>query len=165
MEMLKEINILLLIFIALLLFRAWRGAKKGFVEEVNTLISLLAAFFVIALILIIVVTFRAEDYKNGTIAVLLLLMTGIILHLLGIVRKALRAIADLPVLRQADHLLGLAAGVCEAIVAAWIMYEVIRRFPTGEAGARIMAWTEASSILTRVCESNRLTVWLSALLS
>ncbi len=165
MEILQEINLLLLIFAALSLFRAWRGARKGFVEEVNTLISLLAALFVMALILMIVVTFREKDYKNGVIAVLLLIMTGILLHLLSIVRKALRAIVDLPLIRWADHLLGLAAGAAEGIAAAWIMYEIIQRFPTGKVGEQIMAWTAENGILTWVYQSNRLTAWLTALLS
>lgn len=157
-----NINLLLPVFLLLTVWRAWRGFKNGLADEVCRLVSLVVALFVLALVLMAVTSFREEKTKNGVIAVLLLLVTGILLHLFGILMKSLKAIAGLPVISLLNRLLGLAAGIVEVIVAAWIMYCIIRAFPTGEFGTRIMTWTYESKWLTKLYESNCITQWLES---
>ena len=157
-----NINLLLPALLLLAVWRAWRGYKNGFAEEIYRLISLVAALFVLALLLMAVSSFRADDMKNGIISVILLIITGIVLHLFGIVMKSLKAIAKLPIISFLNRLLGLAAGIAEVIVGAWIMYCVIHAFPTGEFGTQIMIWTQESEWLMKLYEANRITEWLQS---
>ena len=157
-----NINLLLPALLLLAVWRAWRGYKNGFAEEIYRLISLVAALFVLALLLMAVSSFRADDMKNGIISVILLIITGIVLHLFGIIMKSLKAIAKLPIISFLNSLLGLAAGIAEVIVGAWIMYCIIHAFPTGEFGARIMTWTQESEWLMKLYEANRITEWLQS---
>ena len=157
-----NINLLLPALLLLAVWRAWRGYKNGFAEEIYRLISLVAALFVLALLLMAVSSFRADDMKNGIISVILLIITGIVLHLFGIIMKSLKAIAKLPIISFLNSLLGLAAGIAEVIVGAWIMCCVIHAFPTGEFGAQIMAWTQESEWLMKLYEANRITEWLQS---
>ncbi len=157
-----NINLLLPALLLLAVWRAWRGYKNGFAEEIYRLISLVAALFVLALLLMAVSSFRADDMKNGIISVILLIITGIVLHLFGIIMKSLKAIAKLPIISFLNSLLGLAAGIAEVIVGAWIMYCVIHAFPTGEFGTQIMIWTQESEWLMKLYEANRITEWLQS---
>ena len=157
-----NINLLLPALLLLAVWRAWRGYKNGFAEEIYRLISLVAALFVLALLLMPVSSFRADDMKNGIISVILLIITGIVLHLFGIIMKSLKAIAKLPIISFLNRLLGLAAGIAEVIVGAWIMYCVIHAFPTGEFGTQIMIWTQESEWLMKLYEANRITEWLQS---
>ena len=157
-----NINLLLPALLLLAVWRAWRGYKNGFAEEIYRLISLVAALFVLALLLMAVSSFRADDMKNGIISVILLIITGIVLHLFGIIMKSLKAIAKLPIISFLNRLLGLAAGIAEVIVGAWIMYCIIHAFPTGEFGTQIMIWTQESEWLMKLYEANRITEWLQS---
>ena len=157
-----NINLLLPALLLLAVWRAWRGEMNGFAEEIYRLISLVAALFVLALLLMAVSSFRADDMKNGIISVILLIITGIVLHLFGIIMKSLKAIAKLPIISFLNRLLGLAAGIAEVIVGAWIMYCVIHAFPTGEFGTQIMIWTQESEWLMKLYEANRITEWLQS---
>ena len=76
--------------------------------------------------------------------------------------KSLKAIAKLPIISFLNSLLGLAAGIAEVIVGAWIMYCVIHAFPTGEFGTQIMIWTQESEWLMKLYEANRITEWLQS---
>ena len=157
-----NINLLLPALLLLAVWRAWRGYKNGFAEEIYRLISLVAALFVLALLLMAVSSFRADDMKNGIISVILLIITGIVLHLFGIIMKSLKAIAKLPIISFLNRLLGLAAGIAEVIVGAWIMYCIIHAFPTGEFGTQIMIWAQESEWLMKLYEANRITEWLQS---
>lgn len=155
------LNPLLLILILFGIWRAWRGAKNGFAEEISRLVGLIAALFVLALILMIVTSFRKDDIQNGVIAVIFLLITGILLHLFSFIMKALKSIASLPLINLLNGLLGVAAGVAEVIVAAWLMYYLIELLPQSALGDQILRWTEENEWLTCLYEANYITQWLS----
>jgi uncharacterized membrane protein required for colicin V production len=155
------LNPLLLILLLFGIWRAWRGAKNGFAEEISRLVGLIAALFVLALILMIVTSFRKDDIQNGVIAVIFLLITGILLHLFSFIMKALKSIASLPLINLLNGLLGVAAGVAEVIVAAWLMYYLIELLPQSALGDQILRWTEENEWLTWLYEANYITQWLS----
>ncbi len=155
------LNPLLLILLLFGIWRAWRGAKNGFAEEISRLVGLIAALFVLALILMIVTSFRKDDIQNGVIAVIFLLITGILLHLFSFIMKALKSIASLPLINLLNGLLGVAAGVAEVIVAAWLMYYLIELLPQSALGDQILRWTEENEWLTCLYEANYITQWLS----
>ena len=155
------LNPLLLILLLFGIWRAWRGAKNGFAEEISRLVGLIAALFVLALILMIVTSFRKDDIQNGVIAVIFLLITGILLHSFSFIMKALKSLASLPLINLLNGLLGVAAGVAEVIVAAWLMYYLIELLPQSTLGDQILRWTEENEWLTCLYEANYITQWLS----
>ena len=84
-----NINLLLIILIALGIWRAVRGFKTGLAEEVNRLVSLVVALFVLALAIMAISSFMDHNNQNGIIAIILILITGIVFHLLSIVLRSL----------------------------------------------------------------------------
>ena len=76
-----NINILLIIALALCLWRAYRGFRVGMAEEIYRLISLVVALFVLALSIMAISSFMDHNTKNGIVAVILIIITGIVFHL------------------------------------------------------------------------------------
>lgn len=117
-----NINILLIIALALCLWRAYRGFRVGMAEEIYRLISLVVALFVLALSIMAISSFMDHNNKNGIVAVILIIITGIVFHLLSIVLNSLKTVAKLPIISFFNSILGIAAGVLEVAVALWILY-------------------------------------------
>ena len=158
-----NINLLLIILIALGIWRAVRGFKTGLAEEVNRLVSLVVALFVLALAIMAISSFMDHNNQNGIIAIILILITGIVFHLLSIVLRSLKTIAGLPIINLFNSLLGIAAGLMEVVVALWITYIIIQSFPTGSFGEQIMKWTNENEWILRLYDSNYIAGWISAL--
>lgn len=159
-----NINILLIIALALCLWRACRGFRVGMAEEVYRLISLVVALFVLALSIMAISSFMDHNNKNGIVAVILIIITGIVFHLLSIVLNSLKTVAKLPIISFFNSILGIAAGVLEVVVALWILYIIIQNFPTGSFGEQIMKWTNENELLFRLYNSNYISGWISSLL-
>lgn len=157
-------NILLIILLALCIWRAVRGFRTGMAEEVYRLISLVVALFVLALSIMAISSFMDHDNKNGIIAIILIVITGILFHLLSIVLNSLKTIAGLPIISFFNSLLGIAAGILEVVVALWILYIIIQNFPTGSFGEQIMKWTNENEWLLRLYNSNYISGWISPFL-
>lgn len=164
MHMQMNINILLIIALALCLWRACRGFRVGMAEEVYRLISLVVALFVLALSIMAISSFMDHNNKNGIVAVILIIITGIVFHLLSIVLNSLKTVAKLPIISFFNSILGIAAGVLEVVVALWILYIIIQNFPTGSFGEQIMKWTNENELLLRLYNSNYISGWISSLL-
>lgn len=154
-------NILLALFAALAIFRGWRGMKRGLVEEIGLLLSLLLSLFVLSLAILLYTSIQEKDTKNIVLSVFVILIVGIAARLLGLLRKTLSAIAHLPVLNLLNSLMGLAVGIAEAVVALWILYIVVGNFDTGAFGERILAWTEGNVWLQKLYDMNQIASWLT----
>ena len=159
-----NINILLIIALALCLWRASRGFRVGMAEEIYRLISLVVALFVLALSIMAISSFMDHNTKNGIVAVILIIITGIVFHLLSIVLNSLKTVAKLPIISFFNSILGIAAGVLEVAVAFWILYIIIQNFPTGSFGEQIMKWTNENEWLLRLYNSNYISGWISPFL-
>ena len=133
-------------------------------EEIYRLISLVVALFVLALSIMAISSFMDHNTKNGIVAVILIIITGIVFHLLSIVLNSLKTVAKLPIISFFNSILGIAAGVLEVAVAFWILYIIIQKFPTGSFGEQIMKWTNENEWLLRLYNSNYISGWISPFL-
>lgn len=149
-----EINILLILLVILALWRAWKGFRNGLADEINRLVSLVAALFVLALAVMIIYGVMENNMGNVITAAVVLVITGILFHLLSLVLKSLKTIAKLPIISFLNSILGIGIGLAETVVACWIMYCVIQFFPTGDFGTRIMEWTYENEYLLKLYEAN-----------
>lgn len=156
-------NILLIIVILIALWRGYAGLKKGVVDEVRMLFSLLLTMLVIALAILLYTSVKENNTRNIVLFVIAILIAGLAARLISLIFKSLSAIADLPVFRFADRLLGMAFGAMEAVVGLWIVYIVIGSFDTGVFGSQIAAWTMQSEILTKLYRMNQVVYWMAGL--
>ena len=156
-------NILLIIVILIALWRGYAGLKKGMVDEVRMLFSLVLTMLVIALAILLHTSVKENNTRNIVLFVIAILIAGLAARLISLIFKSLSAIADLPVFRFADRLLGMAFGAMEAVVGLWIVYIVIGSFDTGVFGSQIAAWTMQSEILTKLYRMNQVVYWMAGL--
>ncbi|MBS4828598.1 MAG: CvpA family protein [Firmicutes bacterium] len=156
-------NILLIIVILIALWRGYAGLKKGVVNEVRMLFSLVLTMLVIALAILLYTSVKENNTRNIVLFVIAILIAGLAARLISLIFKSLSAIADLPVFRFADRLLGMAFGAMEAVVGLWIVYIVIGSFDTGVFGSQIAAWTMQSEILTKLYSMNQVVYWMAGL--
>lgn len=156
-------NILLIIVILIALWRGYAGLKKGVVNEVRMLFSLVLTMLVIALAILLYTSVKENNTRNIVLFVIAILIAGLAVRLISLIFKSLSAIADLPVFRFADRLLGMAFGAMEAVVGLWIVYIVIGSFDTGVFGSQIAAWTMQSEILTKLYSMNQVVYWMAGL--
>jgi len=149
-----EINLLLIILVVVAVWRIWQGFRNGLVDEINRLISLVMALFVLSLAVMIIYGFMEENMKNVITAVVVLIVSGVVFHLINFVMKSIKTLAKLPIIGFLNSILGMIIGLAEVVVISWIMYIVIELFPTGNFGEQITAWTVENEYLMRLYESN-----------
>lgn len=149
-----EINILLIILIVIAVWRIWQGFRNGMIHEINRLVSLAAALFVLALAVMIIYGFMEGNMKNVITAVVALVILGIVFHLIKFIMKSLKTLSELPIISFLDKILGMMAGFAEVVIICWIMYTVIQLLPIGAVGDQIMTWTYGNEYLMKLYDAN-----------
>lgn len=155
-------NILLIILILLAVWRGVSGMKKGLVDEIGGLLSLVISLFVLSLGILLYTSIKAGDTQNIVLSVIMIIITGIAARIIRLVIKSLSALAQLPVISILNSLLGIVIGVAEVIVMLWILYVVIANFDLGTIEIQIMDWTEQNEILKKICDMNQIAYWMAA---
>lgn len=156
-------NILLLIVVLFALWRGYAGLKKGMVDEIRMLLSLVITLFVLSLAILLYTSVREGDTRNIVLSVIAIVITGIVARLVNLIFKSLSAIAGLPIISFINRLCGAAIGAMEAVVGLWIVYIIIGSFDTGIFGSQIAAWTMENEVLTKLYRINRVAYWMTGL--
>lgn len=156
-------NLLVIIFGVIVLWRALKGFKNGFAREVNSLVSVFMALVVLSVTLLLFASLMEKNTKTTIISIVLLVVVSMLYRLVGVLMKSFETIAKLPLISIINKLLGMAAGVLEVLVLFWIMYVIIGSFPTGQFGEKIMEWTTQSTILVNIYNKNHIANWIAAL--
>lgn len=156
-------NLLVIIFVALALWRACKGFKNGFAREVNNLISIFMALIVLSMVLLLFASIMEKNTKTTIISIVLLVVVSMVYRLVGMLMKSLETIAKLPIINLINKLFGLAAGALEVLAVFWIIFVIIGSFPTGQFGEKIMEWTTQSTILINIYNKNYIANWIAGL--
>lgn len=154
-------NLLLIVLIILAVWRGWSGMKRGLVEEVGHLISMVLVLFILSVAILLSSSVKSGDVKNIVLSIVIILITGVLTRLIRFAVKSLSAIAHLPVLNMINDLLGGVIGIAEVVVGIWIVYIIIGTFDTGTFGALIMDWTKQSEFLNKLYEMNKIAEWMT----
>lgn len=156
-------NVLVIILAVLVIWRAYKGFRKGFAYEVNYLVSVFMALVVLSIMLLLIASIIEKNTKTIIISAVLLVAVSLLYRLAGVLMKSIETIAKLPVINLVNMLLGMAAGALEVLAVFWIMYVVIYNFPTGAFGEYIMEWTKESTILINIYNKNYIAHWIAGL--
>lgn len=149
-------NIMVLIVLLCLIFKAADGYKKGMVKEIISFVSLIVICIVAVLIGSGLHSYMEKEVIGVIIAVLLLAVVGIAHHLLGIVFFSAKLISKLPIISWADKVLGIVIGALEVVLVLWTLYAFIMHFGLGMIGNMIMEYTTQSQFLTWIYRYNLL---------
>lgn len=158
-----QVNLLVIIFVVLMIWRVWRGSKNGLAKEIHGVVSLFMALVVLSIAFLLVASILEKNAKTLAASVVLLLVVSLACRLVSIVVKSVEVLAKLPLISLLDRLLGAAAGALELMIAFWIMYAVIEGLPAGGFGEQIMAWTKQSTLLVNLYNKNYIANWIAGL--
>ena len=86
-------NVLLVCVILFALWRGYAGMKKGMVDEIRMLLSLVISLFVLSLAILLYSSVKEKNTTNIILSVLMLLTTGLAARLVNLIFKSLSAIA------------------------------------------------------------------------
>lgn len=158
-----QINVLVIIFIILIVWRIYRGFKNGLAREINGVISLFIALIVLSVVLLLIAGIMEKNIKTIILSLVFLAVVSFVYHLADLLMKSLDTIAKMPIINLVNMLLGAVAGVLEVLAIFWIMYALIDTFPLGEFGERVMQWTNESTLLTNVFRKNYIANWITGI--
>ncbi len=153
-------NLLAVIFLILIVWRALKGLKNGFAKEINGLLSLFMALVVISIALLLLGGIVQKNTRLIIISSVMLIIVSGLYRLLGTVMKSVETMAKLPIISLVNVLAGALAGAMEVIVVFWMLYIIVDSFPTGQFGERIKEWTEQSAILVNIYNKNYIARWI-----
>lgn len=116
--------IIILIFIG----RIVRGFKKGLVQEIISLISMIIAGVCLYLILSAVGSYKDEQIGKTIQMVISLFVVCFIYKIVSVLFTSLKLISNLPIIKGLNALLGAVLGAVEAVVIVIIIVEILKFF-------------------------------------
>lgn len=147
-------NILLIIFVIVLIWRISAGVKRGVVRETIGLVNLLFVALVLGLVSMIFEDYHAGNYLRIVVMVLAIVALSIVYSLLKLVFFPAKVITKLPVLSSADKLLGVVIGVAETLIAFWALCCVLMYMDIGVLKEQVMPMIRESRLLTFLYQYN-----------
>lgn len=155
-------NILLIIFVIVLVWRIGAGVKRGVVRETIGFINLLFASIVLGLVSMIFQDYHAGNYLRIVVMVIAIAALSIIYSLLKMVFFPAKVITKLPVLSSVDKLLGVIIGVAETLIAFWALCCVLMYMDIGVLKEQVMPMISESRLLTFLYQYNLVGLLLEA---
>lgn len=95
--------------------------------------------------------FLAKTIITAVCFVVVFVVALILLYLLN---KVLDVFAKLPLLKQANQLVGLALGVCQSVLVIWVFFAVITMIGGSEFGQTIFGYISDSKLLDFLYKNN-----------
>ena len=120
--------VMIILAIAVILFCAGKGAKNGFVSEINSVVTMLCAMAVFNIVSDIMTQQGSMKIPVLLAGTLLLIVTLAAYGLFHVIFKAIHLFSRLPVIRILDNILGFFAGILEGAVALYLADSLLRYF-------------------------------------
>lgn len=120
--------IMIILEAAVILYCAGKGAKNGFVSEVNSVVTMLCAMAVFNIVSDIMSQEGSMKIPVILTGSLLLIVTLAAYGLFHVIFKAVHLFSRLPVIRILDNILGFFAGILEGAVALYLADSILRYF-------------------------------------
>lgn len=160
-----EINILVIIVFAFMLFKIWDGYNKGMVKEILSFVSLIFLSLFVILVGNGLSSYNAGKFLNVAVMVILLTLLGIAHHIINVVVIPAKLIVSLPVVKSLDKVLGVAVGFLETILILWTVYTLAMMMDLGMIGDYILQCTAENDVLTWLYQHNYLAYGIELLLA
>lgn len=151
-----DINILLIIVIAILAAGAVWGWKRGLIESVIRIVSCILGILVLVVAAKGVGNFVQKSYVKVIMAVILLLAIRIIYRAVKFLTETFKLVRAIPVGKLADKLAGSMLGFAEAVFIIWLIFLIIGIFDFMGINTWIVEQVGKSSFLTMLYYSNYL---------
>ena len=149
-----NLNVTLLAVVILMVWMSIRGYKKGMAKELSGLVALFAAFVVLALGLMLVSSFKQGEMTNTLYSVILLVVFGLAYGIVKIILRSAKAVSSLPIIHFLDSVLGIAVGLCKAILVIWVVFMLCANNYLGEVSTYVQQDIAGNTFLKLLYEFN-----------
>lgn len=117
-------NIPFWIALIILIIRVVKATKRGLVQEICSLVAMIAGCIVIIALAFAVRRYISQDKVVFVVTLFLIAIFGLVYKLLSGFLEAIKLVAKLPGIKVADKILGAVIGVAEAVLVVWMVYSV-----------------------------------------
>lgn len=149
-------NIVFIVAVIVIIYTAVNGLKKGMVEEIISLVTLIAGLALLATIISVVMNYIKKDISNVVIGVILFIVIVLLVQVAQVISKGLRIIFTLPIISGVNKIAGFALGIVEGVVLIWILFLLIQYFQLGAIETKVLQDVEQSQILSFLYQNNYL---------
>ncbi len=105
-----------------------RGFRKGFVKEVESLLSLVSALVVLRAVLSVTAGWRQKDIPGVVLLVLVILVLGFLYRIFHMLFGALHLVSKLPVIHMGNKVLGVVIGLAEGLVLVYALAYITNHY-------------------------------------
>jgi len=148
------VNVTLLCVVVLALSMMIRGYNQGMMKELTGLAALIAGLGVLALGIMLFSSFLDGEMTNTIYSVILLVLFGAAYGIVKFILRSAKAVSSLPILSFFDSVLGIAVGLCQAVVIIWIVFLLCAHNYLGPVTSYIQRDISDSTILKLLYEYN-----------
>jgi len=148
------VNVTLLCVVVLALSMMIRGYNQGMMKELTGLAALIAGLGVLALGIMLFSSFLDGEMTNTIYSVILLVLFVAAYGIVKFILRSAKAVSSLPILSFFDSVLGIAVGLCQAVVIIWIVFLLCAHNYLGPVTSYIQRDISDSTILKLLYEYN-----------
>ncbi|MDD2971638.1 MAG: CvpA family protein [Lachnospiraceae bacterium] len=149
-------NIVLIVAGLITLCTALNGYKKGMIDEIISLVTLIAGLALLATIVSVISNYIKKDISDVVIGVIIFVVIVLLTQVAQMISKGLRIIFQLPVISGLNKIAGFALGIVEGIILIWVVFILLQYFQLGAIETRILQDVEQNDILTFLYQNNYL---------
>lgn len=150
-------NIPFWIALIILIIRVVTAAKRGLVQEICSLIAMLAGCIVIIALAFAVRNYLDQDKIVFVVTLFLIAIFGLVYKLLSGFLEAIKLVSKLPVIKVADKILGVVIGVAETVLIVWLVYSITDIMNASIIAEYIYACADANPVMGFLRDNNLIT--------
>lgn len=149
-------NIVFIVAVLIIIGTALNGYKKGMVDEIISLVALIAGIVLLAVIVSVISNYLQKDISDVVIGVILFVAIVILMQVIQVISKGLKMIFKLPVINGINKLAGLVIGAVEGVILIWVIFILLQYFKLGTLETIILQSVEQNKWLTFLYQNNYL---------
>ena len=149
-----NVNFTLIIGVILLILGVQGGFKTGLVKGIAHLVALMATILTLALIIMLTSSFKAGETKNTIFTLIIMAILGGVYSLVKFCLRSFKSIAKLPILKFADKILGIFAGVLWVFALYMTLIALGVRGYLGSVSEVVINDVNTNLFLTILCKYN-----------
>lgn len=155
-----NINIVLVVVLLILAVSACNGYKKGMLQEVISIISLIFAVFVFALVATAFNNFISKEYMYVVMAILFIVALVIVFQITKIIVIPARILSKLPIISFINKVCGFLLGMAEGVIFIWFVFLLLDVLSFSSISRYILDTIQENTFLIYLYEQNLLNSFL-----
>lgn len=153
-------NVLLIAFAIIIIWRIAAGMKKGIVRELLSFISVLFVVLILGLVSMISNAYHDRNFLSIAVMALIMVLLSVAFSVIKIVFFPAKVLSKLPVISSIDKLCGFIIGVAETLLVYWGLCYAVMYMELGTLGEQTLIMIGESKLLTTLYQYNLLGVLL-----